>query len=267
MRQPLATDQPGSGKGKGASKSMPGPVSWAEKVRLAQAKAQSLEQVAALARKVGSETARDLAREAEEARKKATGEKPLYARLQRMEERETAATQKLSLAEAELAQAQRRADQAESHLQAVRREKESLQQEMSEERLEGQEGPAADVLVPAVRELLARLEGPAATSEDLEEVVGRLHMALESAWPTPAGKLDVPLVDELRPGQASAARGEKRQLSSAQDADFESGDEGPGEMQEAPRNNFRTQLVAAPEKSDAEVGAMARKALARPSPY
>ena len=119
----------------------------------------------------------------------------------------------------------------------------------------------AGALVPAVRELLARLEGPS-TTEDVDELVGRVHELLESRWPTPAGKLDEPLPDVTGPG----GRGAKRAADEVNHADEEVWAEPSGG-----ETTFEPLLALASvaQKSDAELGAMARHALLkqRGSPY
>ena len=250
----------GSGKGKDTRKGMPVAVSWAEKVKLAQAKAQSLEQVAAAARRAGSDAAEQLAREAKDARAKAAEEKPLPVRFQRLEERERAAATKVEAARQDLAQVHWRLEQAEKHLQAVQQEVAELQVELAATQ-PAAAAMKAGALVPAVRELLARLEGPS-TTEDVDELVGRVHELLESRWPTPAGKLDEPLPDVTGPG----GRGAKRAADEVNHADEEVWAEPSGG-----ETTFEPLLALASvaQKSDAELGAMARHALLkqRGSPY
>ena len=253
-------DRRGLGKGKGSSKNQPEPVPWAEKVKLAQAKAQSLEQVAAAARRMGSCAAEQLAQEAKDARAKAVEERPLPMRFQRLEERGAAAAAKVEAARRDFVQAESRLEQAEKHLQAVQQELTELQVEMAAAQ-PAATGMKADALVPAVRELLARLEGPS-TTEDVDELVSRVHVLLESRWPTPAGKLDEPLLDSTRP----RGRGAKRAADEASDPD--------GEDWAEPSGGDTTfepllALASAAQTSDAELGAMARHALVkhRGNPY
>jgi hypothetical protein len=98
-------------------------VAWAKKIRLAQAKAQSLEQVAAAAKRAGAATAGNLAAEAAHARQAATEEKPLHVRLERVEERLAVAAAKVDAAQDALEQAQKQTEQAGQHLRAVQLEK------------------------------------------------------------------------------------------------------------------------------------------------
>ena len=187
------------------------------------------------------------------------------------------AAAKVDAAQDALEQAQKRAEQAGQHLRAVQLEKSTLQKAMAEAPKEGTQastGDATKALLPTVRELLARLERPG-HSEALDEVVGRLHVMLEEVSPTPPGRLDEALVDEL----AEAHQGEKRK--SAEEVVSDEDDElmGPSnavtkrraasETEEVAQHGLWTQLAASPEKSDAEVGAMVRKALRgqRGSPY
>lgn len=202
----------GAGKGKGAGK-QPEAMTWAEKVQLAQVKAQSLEQVAAAARRAGSATAGQLAQEAKQARVAAAEGKPLHVRLQRMDERLTAATAKVNVAREAAEQAQRRLEQAEGHLQAVGQDKETLQKELSEMTEHAAQvtrpprGQVAGQLASAVQTLLSKLEQGRTPEgcDETQDVVGKLHALLEQMRPTPAGRLDEALVDDGTRGQKRGA--------------------------------------------------------------
>ena len=91
----------------------------------------------------------------------------------------------------------------------------------------------------------------------MADAVGRLHGLLEEARPTSPGGLDEPLVDECRSG----AVGQKRRAPSENDHFVSDDDlaEEPGEAKAAKYiGAFALLMEQEGEKSDAELGAMAR---------
>ena len=242
---------------------------WAEKVRAHNARAQSLEMLAAEAKRKGAAVAPQLAEEAKAVREEALAAQPRHERLRRLQERLGQAAEKEAAAAEALRQARQRHEQAQGHARGIRKELAAVEREPA---AATESLAPADELAPAVRELLARLERPAGTSEDLEEAVCKLHCLLEKTHPTPAGRLDEALVDDLDLDQ----RGLKRPKTAEADDFSDDGDDdllGPGsrpadegEAEGAPYNGYFVQLLEGPAtqgKSDAELGAMARGALAR----
>ena len=241
---------------------------WVEKVRAAQEKAQMLEQMAAQAKRAGVEAAPNLAAEAKAARQVAHDAKPVAVRLQRAEERLGVAEEKLALAQKAFDQAAVRVQQATAHAEKVQAELGELQQEMAKAKPEpatAELGGRGDCqLAVTVRRLLAKLEQGRTPDgcDETQEVVGKLHALLEKAAPTPAGRLDEPLVDECVWGRKRAA--------DLPDGSSENDEDLPGPCANPPQGWMQDFFDdAAFDKSDAELAAMTRSALTqhRGRPY
>ena len=248
------------GKGKGKGNQAAQGDTWADRVRLAQVKAQSLEQLAAQAKRAGTAAAPQLAEEAKAARMEAKTAKPVHLRLGRTQERLVAAEEKLAAAQAAHDQAAKRMAQAQCHVEEVQAELEHLQQEVAGAQPTG--ATDVELLIPTVRDLLARLERGRTPDgcEEMAEVVGKLHTLLEETEPTPAGRLDEALPDEMVWGAEQMQRGAKRVVPSDDAEDFA---DASGDVDAVCFARDLQSKLWSESMSDAAFGAAAKAALGR----